>query len=221
MGVAFAEGPDSLLSVADQLFFVAHDDRYGRPRLHQRAVALGLAGALLGELVLLGRVDVFDGTVYVVRREPPHDALAHSILSLLVSQPQHRDVRTWLSFLAESAIDDVARRLVLAGLVREHRQRRLVGSKVGYLPTDANLAAWQPIRLERLLNGRYQMSPKDGLLVGLVAATGLTRHVLWDTGRSAAGFNYLPHVLAGLPGPLHALVSFTEMAVGQTVLAPR
>src|SRR6266516_3964834 len=81
MSAMFADGPGSMMPVADQLFFVAHHDRDGRPRLHQRAVALGLAGALLGELVLLGHLDVYDSAVYVVHREPPHDALDHSILS--------------------------------------------------------------------------------------------------------------------------------------------
>src|SRR5690348_2767431 len=114
MSDMYPQGPDSGLPVADQLYFIAHDDRYGRSRLHQRAVALGLAGALLGELVLLGHLDVYDGGVFVVRREPPHDALDHSILSLLISQPQHRNLRTWLSYLAESAVDEVAGRLVLA-----------------------------------------------------------------------------------------------------------
>jgi hypothetical protein len=221
MSAMYAEGPTSLLPVADQLFFIAHDDRDGRSRLHQRAAALGLAGALLGELVLLGRLAVYDGAVCVVRREPPPDALDHSILSLLISQPQHRDLRTWLAFLAETAIEEVARRLVIAGLIREQRQRRLLGARRSYLPADRNLAAWQPIRLERLLNGRYRMNHADALLAGLVAATGLTRQVLWDASRSAAGFSYLPQVLAGLPEPLHALVGFTEMAVGQTVLAYR
>src|SRR5689334_9973445 len=130
MSDMYPQRPDSGWPVADQLFFIAHDDRNGRPRLHQRAVALGLAGALLGELVLLGHVDVYDSALYVVHRDPPHDPLDHSILSLLMSQPQHRDLRTWLSCLAESAVDEVAGRLVLTGLVREHRQRRLVNSKV-------------------------------------------------------------------------------------------
>ena len=41
--------------LADQFFLIAHEDRTGRSRLHPRATGLGLAAALLGELMLTGR----------------------------------------------------------------------------------------------------------------------------------------------------------------------
>jgi hypothetical protein len=209
-----------VLAVADQFYFIAHDDRAGQRRLHARVTALGLAAALLGELVMLDRVRVHDGAVLVVRREPPADALAHQILTELVSQPHYTDVRIWLAYVAEFAIDGVARRLERARALMPVRQRRLARTRTVWVPTDINQAAWQAIRLERMLNSRAWLPPADGFLAGLIAATGLTRHVLWDTDRSAIGLAHLPQVVRGLPPSLLELVSYTEAAVGQFVLAP-
>src|SRR5258706_14107837 len=136
--------------VADQFYFIAHDDRTGARLLHPRAIGLGLAGALLGELVLVDCIDVYNGSVYVVRREPPADALNHATLTWLLSQPQHHDVRTWLAFLAETATDGVAKRLTVTRQVKPLYHKRLLGSRITYVPTDTNLAAWQSVRIGNL-----------------------------------------------------------------------
>src|ERR1041384_1529675 len=78
--------------LADQFFLIAHEDRSGRSRLHPRATGLGLAAALLGELMLSDRLRVFEGELDGVSREPPRDALSHNNLDLLIAQPQHREL---------------------------------------------------------------------------------------------------------------------------------
>ena len=47
--------------LADDLFLMAHCDRTGKPLLQPRATGLGLAGALLAELTLLGKIRVSSG----------------------------------------------------------------------------------------------------------------------------------------------------------------
>ena len=42
--------------VADDLWLLGHDDRSGKPQLQPRALGIGLAGALLAELMLAGWV---------------------------------------------------------------------------------------------------------------------------------------------------------------------
>jgi hypothetical protein len=48
---------------ADDLYVLAHHDVTGRPFLQARALGIGLAGALLAELVLAGAIRVPDGRV--------------------------------------------------------------------------------------------------------------------------------------------------------------
>lgn len=203
--------------VADEFFLVAHNDIGGKARLHPAATGLGLAGGLLGELVLYGHIMVVDGDLSVVDRRPPADALAHTVLDQLVGEAQHRSVRTWLSFLAQSATTSVGERLSRAGVLRRRESRRLLRTTVGYVPVDPNAAAWPTTRLRVLLE-RSDPPPTlaDAVLLGLIAAAGLDREVLWSTGPRAQ--HRLTSLVAALPTPLKELVAHTEAAVGAAVL---
>ncbi|NIL57255.1 GOLPH3/VPS74 family protein [Salinispora arenicola] len=205
------------LLVADEFFLVAHNDIRGKARLHPAATGLGLAGGLLGELVLYGHIVVVDGDLSVVDRRPPADALAHTVLDQLVGEAQHRSVRTWLSFLAQSATTSVGERLSRAGVLRRRESRRLLRTTVGYVPVDPNAAAWPTTRLRVLLE-RSDPPPTlaDAVLLGLIAAAGLDREVLWSTGPRAQ--HRLTSLVAALPAPLKELVAHTEAAVGAAVL---
>jgi hypothetical protein len=207
--------------LADDLFCIGHRHRSGRARIHPRACGLGLAAGLLGELVLFGRLEVRDGDVRVLRTEPPPDALAHTTLDLLLGQPQHRPVRTWLAYLAATSTDSVGQRLTRAGVVQRVRRRRLLGSREVYLPIDGVRSAWPEVRLARTLTGGGLLGEADAALAGLVAVTGLARHVLWDPATYDAGFAHLLRTLACLPPSMSELVAHTEAAVGDAVLAPR
>src|SRR5262245_7797119 len=99
------------LRLADDLFFVVHDDRTGRPRLLPRAIGLGLAAGLLGELMLVGRLAMTDGVLAVADDRPPRDAVIHALLDqVIVERPSH-GLRTWLAFFSRAAAEQVAKRL--------------------------------------------------------------------------------------------------------------
>jgi hypothetical protein len=55
---------------ADRLYLVAHDPATGRPRLGPRQLGLGLAAAVLGELLLSGLIELTDGAVRASDRQP-------------------------------------------------------------------------------------------------------------------------------------------------------
>jgi hypothetical protein len=210
--------------LADQYFLIAHEDRTGRSRLHPRATGLGLAAALLGELVLEGRIGITDGDLILLDRHPPADALAHDILDLLVAQPQHREVRTWLAFLSQDAAVRVGERLMRLGAVESVTRRRMLSTETLYMPNSAqqrNAAAWAPARLANLLVRGVGMSISDRVLVGLIAATGLTRHVLYDFEMHRNAFQSLPSAVGSLPGDLRELIEYTEASVGSVLTVGR
>lgn len=210
--------------LADQYFLIAHEDRTGRSRLHPRATGLGLAGALIGELVLEGRVGIADGDLIILDRHPPTDALAHDILDLLIAQSRHRDVRTWLAFLSQDAAARVGERLMRLGAVEPVVRRRMLSTQTLYMPNSAeqrNAAAWAPARLANLLVRGIEMSVSDRLLVGLIAATGLTRHVLYDFEMHRHAFQTLPNAVESLPSDLRELVEITEASVGSVLTVGR
>ncbi|SCL31569.1 Golgi phosphoprotein 3 (GPP34) [Micromonospora pallida] len=202
--------------IADEFFLIAHGDSRGRARLNPTATGLGLAGALLGELVLTGRITVSAGQVSVLDDRPPADALAGSVLAQLLGQREHRFVRTWLGFLADTAADAVGERLSRSGVVRREEKRRLLRTTVDYVATDVNALAWPATRLLALLDRPHPPTVPDALLCGLVSATGLTRDLLWPASpRAQHRFGVL---LPALPMPLRELVAHTEAAVGAAVL---
>ena len=210
--------------LADQYFLIAHEDRTGRSRLHPRATGLGLAGALIGELILEGRIGIADGDLIILDRHPPTDALAHDILDLLIAQSRHRDVRTWLAFLSQDSAARVGERLMRLGAVEPVVRRRMLSTQTLYMPNSAeqrNAAAWAPARLANLLVRGIEMSVSDRLLVGLIAATGLTRHVLYDFEMHRQAFQTLPNAVESLPSDLRELVEITEASVGSVLTVGR
>jgi hypothetical protein len=192
--------------------------------LHPRATGLGLAGALIGELILEGRIGIADGDLIILDRHPPTDALAHDILDLLIAQSRHRDVRTWLAFLSQDAAARVGERLMRLGAVEPVVRRRMLSTQTLYMPNSAeqrNAAAWAPARLANLLVRGIEMSVSDRLLVGVIAATGLTRHVLYDFEMHRHAFQTLPNAVESLPSDLRELVEITEASVGSVLTVGR
>ncbi|MEV4639802.1 GPP34 family phosphoprotein [Actinoplanes sp. NPDC049548] len=210
--------------LADQFFLIAHEDRTGRSRLHPRATGLGLAAALLGELMLEGRLRIFDGELYIESRQPPRDSLSHSVLELLIAQPQHREVRTWLAYLSQDAADRVGERLMRVGAVESVTRRRMLSTQTFYMPNNEvqrNAAAWAPMRLANIMVRGLEMSTSDRLLAGLVVATGLTRHVLWDFEVHRHALTQLPTAIGTLPEDFRQLIEQTEASVGSVLAVGR
>lgn len=205
--------------LADEFFLIAHDDTTGKPRLNPSAAGIGLAAALLGELLLFGRVVLEGGVLTIVDRRPPPDALAHTVLDQLAGEPQHQQVRLWIDFLSHTAAESVGERLARAGAVRRHESRRMLRTTVVYLPVDINAAAWPATRLRALVDRTGSANLPDLTLLGLVGVTNLTREVLWH-GRAETG-RILDELLATLPPPLRELVAYTEAAIGAAVMSHR
>jgi hypothetical protein len=205
--------------LADDYFLLAHDDRSGKARISPRSLELGLAGAMIAELVIDQRLLVEGALLHVLRTDPPSDPLAHTVLATMLAEPQHRNVRTWLAYLGQTAIDAVAQRLVRVGIAQPIQTRRLLKAVTRYVATDINLAAGRVVRLRRMLTNGEPMSVADSTLSGLAAVTGLSGHVLWD-GHPAGG-RRLHRAIAELPPPLRQLIAQVEAAVGDAVLSQR
>ena len=75
--------------LADDFFLIAHDDRDGRSRLSQRAVEFGLAGAMLGELVLEQRI-VCEGDHYARLKLQVHDLIPNRMYAVWATLGQSR-----------------------------------------------------------------------------------------------------------------------------------
>lgn len=205
--------------LADEFWLLAHDDVTGKPRLSGRVLGLGLAGALIGELVDCRNVTVQQGIVHVISRTPPADALTHTVLDQMDAEVRQHPVRTWLAYLSRTAAEMVGQRLVRAGMLRRDSSRRLLKQVAVYRPLDSNRAAWPTARLSTTLRRQSPLSEPDAFLAGLSVATGLDQVILDGAGPGPR--DYLAHVVASLPAAHHQVVAHTEAAVGDAVLTQR
>jgi hypothetical protein len=202
--------------VADDFFLLAHDGVTGRPRLHPRVTGIGLAGALLTELTLLGRTDVRAGTLVVLDDRRPTDPLLAGLLGRVRTERRPHQVGAWLSFLSPGVAEEVAQRAAGNGLLVRVAQRGLRRG-VRWAPADRSTAAWPAARLRMLLTRTEPMAVGDVSLAGLARACGLAELVLADAPVPAR--QHLDHLVSTLAEPLRQLVAETETAVGNAVLA--
>ncbi|HEX2360793.1 MAG TPA: GPP34 family phosphoprotein [Jiangellaceae bacterium] len=207
------------MPLADEFFFVAHDVQTGKLRLQNRAAGLGLAGALLGELVLNGNIDVANGTLTVIDGQPlPEDDLGYRVLRQLNADRQNRSLRTWLAYFSQGAVERVGVRLTRAGHVQATKTRRPWGTVVRYMPSDLNMAVWPADRLNLLVSRGDPLDFPDAMLAGLVAVTGMTKQVWWDG--DAVTLRNIAAAVASLPISLREILAHTEAAVGDATLSP-
>jgi hypothetical protein len=209
------------LPLADDLFLTAHDTVKGRSLLTPATLGLGLAGALLGELVLWRRLDIVDAKIVLIDDRPTADPAVTAVLDQLLREGHHRAVRDWIAFLATGiAIDLVERRLSRAGLVQRQEKRGLLGSKVFFVPTDSMVAGWPATRIRTFLGRGELLDIPDLVLAGLILATGLDQHVFVTLDARSRG-QLTDQFRRRLPAMLQELVGHAEAAVGDAVMARR
>ncbi|GAA1654441.1 GOLPH3/VPS74 family protein [Catellatospora bangladeshensis] len=201
------------MPIADEFYFMTHDDVSGDSRLHAKAVGFGLAAALLAELCLLDLVRPLPEGVAVRQAPPPPDALIARVHGQLLAEPQLHPVRDWLAYLGRSAEADIAVRLTATGALQLVETRRLLGVQRRFMPVSVNDAAWPAARIIGRLRRQEDLVLEDRILAGLVFATGLSNTFMWDDVRG----RQLSHIIAVLDEPLRLLIAETELAVSKAV----
>ncbi|MBT2234729.1 GPP34 family phosphoprotein [Nonomuraea sp. NEAU-A123] len=215
-----ARGRTALL-LADDLFFTMWDTTHaGLPYLHPSRATLGLAGALIGELVLRDRLTVEGEHLRVIDTRRVHENVADGALASIMASPRHTAVRTWLEYLAKNAVKNVTGRLIAARLLTREKPTLLGRERFRY--TQFTKAMWPSTRLRLDLDERAPMTVQDMLLAALVDACDLMRVVIEDPADRPAAAAYLTALLKErMPQPLKDLVGGVRAVVGDSVLTYR
>lgn len=169
------------LTLAEELILVALDDSTGK--LYQPAdlssgpLNVALAGALLMELALEGRIDTDSEKLFVVSPKPVGSAMLDEVLAEIVAHPTQEHTEWWLMQLSGRAGDYQSRliaMLVGRGILREHESRLLWVFKLRtYPPTTGREEREVKSRITALLYNDEIPDPRDSLLVALLHATTL------------------------------------------------
>ncbi|WP_432824744.1 GOLPH3/VPS74 family protein [Dactylosporangium sp. CA-092794] len=211
--------PPPALAATD-FWLLSHHDRSGRLLAPYRVVAIGLAAALLAELLLEERIG-FDEhhRVVPVTEFPPRDALTHQVLDQLHGE-ERLPVQVWLRHLAHTSYEAVAERMLRRRLVVKLEDRKLLGrSRTVYRPVDPNVAGWPAARLHVFLVEQRAFTEPDAVLAGLAKVTGLHLRAVEGGGRVTE--SYLDTVVAGTRPLFQQLFAHTAAVVGSAVMASR
>ena len=191
-----------------------YSDVDGSLKVNLDVAAVGLAAALLGELLMDGTVDIRQGQVL----PGPWERNPGGFLGKLTTEFERgivHDVTTVLTFMARTAHDEVAARMLRAGHIERQSRRRLASRTVRYLQVDVNAAAWPWVRLSQALRRGAQLDNPDVILGGLILATELHRRVLSGLDTVDAG-DALRAKVVHAPGPVRELLETAEVLVGTT-----
>jgi Golgi phosphoprotein 3 (GPP34) len=205
--------------VADDLWLLAHSDVTGRSYIQPRPLGLGLPGALLAELALVGVVSVAGDQITVTTgHRPPGDALASQVLSLMAKERESHPVGEWLAYLARTAPDGVASRLAAAGyLVPAGRWPPWRPAR--WMPADRDSAFAPVLRARAALDASRSLTIHTAVLAGLADACGLGFHLAqYAPAHHARPADQVANQLG--PG-LQDLIAQVKTAVDSAVLAHR
>ncbi|GAA3392027.1 GOLPH3/VPS74 family protein [Cryptosporangium minutisporangium] len=116
----------TVLPLPDELLLLGYDDAAGKPLISATTLDLGLAGAVLVELALAGRIEVDDKKVRVIDSTPVDDPIVEAALDRIRAATKPRDPWSWLTTLSKGLREKVLDRLVETGVV-EREESKVLG----------------------------------------------------------------------------------------------
>ncbi len=173
------------LALPDELLLLALDDERGT-RAHATELEPGLAGAVVLDLALRGRLDVPDKTVRVVDATPTGDAVLDRALQTIADAPKPRAPKWWVGHLQKGVREQVADRLVASGALRRDEQKLLWIFPVTRLPAgDPGSESAVRARLDAAVLRGVTPDDRTAALAALVHATNLRSTVFPGADRRA------------------------------------
>ncbi|MDQ1081729.1 GPP34 family phosphoprotein [Pseudoroseomonas cervicalis] len=166
------------LTMPEEILLLTLDDATGRPiGLPGPAAELALAGAMLMELSLAGRIDTDPDRLYRVAAAPLGDAVLDALLARIGATTPERPSRWWIEQLMREAPKlrpAWLERLVQRGVLRREKGRVLwVLPDHRYPKEDGGTTEAVRERLRHVLLQDVIPDARDAMLVGLCRIAGL------------------------------------------------
>ena len=162
------------LTLVEDAVLLALDDKTGALRhMPARAFNFLLAGAVLSDLALAGRIDTDPEKLTVINAAATGDPLLDAPLGKIAAGPASKPATHWLSVLADDARDiekAAIDRLVQRGILKRSESRLLWVLGLRRYPTVDNHERVEVLtRLGALILGDELPDPKDAILIGLLS----------------------------------------------------
>ena len=203
--------------VADDLYLMAHHETSGKPFLQPRPLGIGLAGALLAELMLGGHAVVSLDRTVTASDTLPGDDLARQVRNQIAGEPEQHLLLEWLLFLGQSAAGGVGRRLERAGYLIP-AARRVPWRSPRWVPANPDWAFAPLLRARPATDPARPLTAHAAILAGLATGCGLQFRL--DQYLPAAGRS-IEQAVGLLTPDLRQLEGSVQAAVAGAVLAHR
>jgi Golgi phosphoprotein 3 len=171
------------LTLADEIVVLMLHDETGAIRPACTGVAnIAIAGGILMELSLLGRIDTDLTSLFIVDSSPVGDKILDQALQQIATELQKRSSAWWIERLGLHNGDLsglVLERLVEAGILRAEDQRFLwVFSRRAYPQNSGREEREAKARLMSVIFDDTLPNPRDTLLVSLADSSGILDQML-------------------------------------------
>ena len=168
--------------LADDLMVLGHHCGTGKPLLARSRLSCGMAGAVLADLLTVGRIAVVDGKVRPTGTTPTGDEHLDAYAATVAAARTPRTIRSWVRTLHSGrTFTDLTRHTASRGLIRYERSRvLLVFTSHRYLPTSPADRDALVLLLRGALTRSRSADPRTSTLLSLVVATGLDRPLYGD-----------------------------------------
>jgi cytochrome P450 len=176
-----------MLRFAEELLILTIDAENRDPvHLPDRTLNYGLAGAVLMDLELEGRIDTDMAALYVTNSVPVGDSLLDPVLAEIVEEPDTLPTESWIARLAGRGSDLrtlALERLMAAGILEVDDGgifsiSRWVARSGRYPTIDGMREQEIQSRMMGLLLSDEVPSPRDSVIVSLAHACGVFRRLL-------------------------------------------
>ena len=176
-----------MLTFAEEIVLLLLDDRTGEfvsAPVWSRKCAL--AGAVLMELALHGRIDTDLRKLVVVDRSPVGDDLLDPVLATIVAEEETHDARHWVERMAEERSDRIQSqalaRLVERGILESEGGRLLFVLRARRYPViDGKAEREVKLRIMHVLFSDDIPGPRDIVIICLADACRIFGRIMTET----------------------------------------
>ncbi|GII63445.1 hypothetical protein Skr01_35300 [Sphaerisporangium krabiense] len=173
------------VTIAEELLLLAYREDTGKPLVPTTALDAGLAGALLADLFVAGRIGLEAKRLVVLDPTPLGDEELDAALARIAGDARERKPDAWVTRLRSADLRDrVLRRLAGRGVLSE-RTTKVLGlfTTRSYPEADPSVELASRGRLGEVLAGA-EPDERSAVLIGLLHACRLLPKIFPDADRA-------------------------------------
>lgn len=169
------------LNLLDQLTLLALDDEKGTFVTDSDQLALGMAGAVVFELVLHGKIDLGKKKVSLINKLNMGDKILDPFLEMVRKSKKERPLEYWIEIFSNkitAAKEETLKKMILFGIISKKEEKFLwVFNADKYPARNAEPENELKKRLKHIMECSEDAQVREILLISLVDACNLSKEV--------------------------------------------